>query len=539
MAAEGLTVTPHPDNALSAFITVRLEAPAAVSVTARAAGHQVTVPRTARRSCLHRIDLVGLRPATDYEVSARGYAADGTACQVGQPAALRSGSLPADLPPLSLTADHARMAPGLTLFNLVAWELPSAGRSPVPVDLSAQPMPGFLVAVDGDGQVVWYYRCELPIEDARQLPDGTFLLNCDHSVARRIDPMGRTVGEWATRVATEWLPLDELGRPRAGTGAIPVAADTMHHEVSLSPAGNLLFLSTELREIGDPAARRCRGRTRHDVIGDVVIEADPASGEVIQRWSLLDVLDPLERPGTRLCQGGLRTAPPAVFYQAAGDPRDWSHANAAVVDERRNALLVSLRHLDAVVALRFRPDAGGPAGELLWELGPAGNTKLTTGEWAYHQHALEVQPDGSLLLYDNGFGRPGYARRAGPLRRAGDRPPFSRAVLYNLGDRPGGEPPVVSQRWEHRLTHRGAPAYSRRLGDADRLPNGNVLISHGNLADDAGKTHARIIEVAPDAPEGGDIVFDLLIDDDRSGWCVYRTRRIPSLYPGTGRERGT
>jgi hypothetical protein len=523
MAIGRLAVTPNHGNVLSGFVAVHTDPPAMVSVTAQAAGHRVTVPRTARLSRDHLIGLAGLRPSTTYQVSAEATGADGATWPAGPPQRFRTGPLPSDFPRMSATATPDRMAPGLTLFNLVPWRLPRGGRPITPVSLAEQPMLGYLAAVDEAGQVVWYYRSELPIEDVRPLPDGTILLNYDHAVARRIDVMGRTVGEWASRVATEWMPRDELGRPRAGTGAIPVAADTMHHEVALSPAENLLFLSTELREIRDEAGRCCPGRARHDVIGDVVVEADLATGAVVGEWHLLNALDPLRRPGTRLCHGGVRSAPPAVFYQSVADPRDWSHANAVAVDERRNALLLSLRHLDSIVALRYQADAAGPAGELLWELGPAGTLTLAAGEWAYHQHAVELQPDGSLLLYDNGFGRPGHSRRPGDPR------PFSRAVLFALDDRPQGEPPVVRQRWEHRLSHRGSPAFCRRLGDADRLPNGNVLICHGNLADQTGRTHARLVEVVPAHATGGDVVFDLLIEDERLSWCVYRARRLTSL----------
>src|SRR5207302_6423729 len=113
-------------------------------------------------------------------------------------------------------------------------------------------------------------------------------------------------------------------------------------------------------------------------------------------------------PGTHLCEGGLRHTPPINFYPDAGYARDWSHGNSVVLDETRNALLLSARHLDAIFALRYQEDHTGPAGELLWELGPFGNVELTNGEWAYHAHAVEVQADGSILLYDNGVNRPGF-----------------------------------------------------------------------------------------------------------------------------------
>jgi hypothetical protein len=106
-------------------------------------------------------------------------------------------------------------------------------------------------------------------------------------------------------------------------------------------------------------------------------------------------------------------------------------------------------------------------------------------------------------------------------------------VRYDVDYRPG-RPPVFRQRWEHRTTHDRRPAFSRRLGDADLLANGNVLITHGALIHHHGKVSARVMEVVPDVKEGGDVVFDLTVEGFRSGWAIYRSRRIPSLYP-TGR----
>jgi hypothetical protein len=225
---------------------------------------------------------------------------------------------------------------------------------------------------------------------------------------------------------------------------------------------------------------------------------------------LLDVLDPLRRPGHRLRDGGLATAPPVRFYQARRHhPRDWSHANAVTLDQRRNALLVSLRHHDLVLAIRYRDDADGPSGALLWTLGRGGTFALAAGEWFSHQHAPEVQPDGSILLYDNGVGR---------------EKPFSRAARYRID---GGQ---ARQTWCHVLLDRGQPVFSKRQGDANRLANGNVLITHGNLTGEHGRLYARIVEVAPESAGGGDVVFDLRVADEDWGWCVYRAERITSLY---------
>ncbi len=498
-----LTVEPNPRNVLSATVRVRTDPPVPVTLTARAPGHTVTVPVSRAAG---EVPLVGLRPDTRYEIRAGD----------GPPVPWRSGPLPADLPTITAWRDPHRATPGLTLFNLRRWHPATKLRPARPVELATQPMLGYLVVVDEAGHVVWYHRSELGIEDARQLPGGDILYNYDYCAARRVDVLGRPVADWAARVATELAPLDALGRPRVPAGAVALDADTVHHEVSLLPNGNLLFLGTELREAVDPRLGMCDGTLLYNVIGDVVVEADPATGKAVHEWHLLDLLDPVRRPGARLRDGGLATAPPVRFYRhRRHHPRDWSHANAAVLDAERNALLISLRHHDSVLAVRYREDAGGPAGSRLWELGRDGTFALAHGRWFAHQHAPEVQPDGSILLYDNGVGR---------------AEPVSRAVRYRLD---GGR---AWQEWAHELRDGdgdgdadgdgGRPVYCSRLGDVNRLPGGNVLVTHGNILDGRGRLHARIIEVTP----GGDVVAELRVADDDWGWCVYRAQRLSSLY---------
>ncbi|GAA2869005.1 hypothetical protein Acy02nite_40790 [Actinoplanes cyaneus] len=498
-----VVIEPNPGNVLSARVSVHSQVPVPVTLTARAPGHTVTVPCTGGARRDHRLALVGLRADTRYEVCAH-HATTGRPLGPAMP--WRSGPLPADLPTVTVRRDPGRATPGLTLFNVRRWHRATKLRPARPVELATQPMLGYLIAVDEAGQVVWYHRSELGIEDARQLPGGDLLYNYDYCAARRIDVLGRPVADWAARVATELFPLDELGRPRVPAGSVPLDADTVHHDVTLLPNGNLLFLGTELREAVDPALSMCDGTLLYNLIGDVIVEADPATGRTVREWRLLDMLDPIRRPGGRLRDGGLVTAPPGRFYRhRRHHPRDWSHANAVVLDADRNALLVSLRHHDAVLAVRYREDAGGPAGSRLWELGREGTFALASGRWFSHQHAPEVQPDGRILLYDNGVGQ---------------REPVSRAVEYRLeGDR-------AWQVWSHELRDGDRPVHCSRLGDANRLPGGNVLVTHGNILDDRGRLHARIVEVTP----GGNVVSELRVADEQWGWCVYRAQRISSLY---------
>ncbi|MEO1058639.1 MAG: aryl-sulfate sulfotransferase, partial [Actinomycetota bacterium] len=163
-------------------------------------------------------------------------------------------------------------------------------------------------------------------------------------------------------------------------------------------------------------------------------------------------------------------------------------------------------------------------------IAPGGALKLWSdcvieidGEPFFHQHAPQVLDDGSLLVYDNGNDRPG-----------GER--YSRAVIYDLaiddGPDQSAAPATAVEVWEHRVDDvDGTPLYAAFLGDADRLANGNVLITHGGIGQPFGDNQrARIIEIAPG--EGGDIVFDLQFGTGAVGATVYRADRIDTLYNG-------
>ncbi len=433
-----------------------------------------------------------------------------------------TGALPADIPPLIVTSDPEEMAPGLTLFPLTHRVDPPAVEGQLP------PMLGLLVAVDAEGNVVWYHRASSPIGDARLLDNGNILYEYNDMGTREIDLSGQVVREWAGILERGRLATDQFGRTIAGPDAIPVETDSMHHEVNQLPNGNILTLSTELRDVGGFTTPQCgeppeQFTGTYQLISDIVVEFEPDTGTIVNEWHLSDYFDPHTNPAdANICPFAPAFAVPVFMYTAMGDVKDWTHANSAVLDEERNVILVSVRHLNAVLAIKYEDDADGESGDLVWRLGPGGDFEVEgAGELQYHQHAPEVQPDGSILLYDNGNDRPGTDPAApDPAGR-----PYSRAVRYSLDEEAG----KVTQEWEYRSTVNGAPLYALFVGDADTLANGNVLITNGGIIDPA-TTNVQLVEVEPTGTEGGTVVFELRVDE--GGWFTYRARRVPSLYVG-------
>lgn len=491
----------HPVSAISAVLDVRTDAPARVSVTVSGPGGDFEIPIDDELATNYRLPVVGMRADATYTVTVT---ASNDGGESEQALDWQTGSLPDDLPPIRLTAsDAARAQPGVTVFDAIRF-------APVPLpEGEAPPDNGYVIAVDGEGQVVWYHRIPLQILDVERTARGTFLVTAGDTVIEEFDLFGEELREWGGRVATRAPGTDLAGRPLSSDRTLPIDIDSAHHEVNELPNGDILTLSTELIEIGLPDAERlCPANPGTSLVGDIVVELSP-EGEVVQEWHMDDVFDPTQRPGAEICLPQQAIAPPMWFYPAANDIRDWTHANAIALDEAANTLYVSLRHLDAVVALRYKDDANGRAGELLWELGADGTLDLTSGEFMSHQHAVELLGDGELMVYDNGNTK---------------TPPYSRAVIYRVDPEAG----TAEQVWEHRdTTDDGRPMFTPFLGDVDRLANGDILITHGGASTVAGQLYGRVIEVDR---ASDDIVWDLTVGETSGSWALYRSERYDSLY---------
>jgi hypothetical protein len=233
----------------------------------------------------------------------------------------------------------------------------------------------------------------------------------------------------------------------------------------------------------------------------------------VNSTSLFDILDPLR---TRL--GFDASFWDQRYEEMSAGTKDWTHSNAVIHDESDDTFIVSVRHQDWLIKIRR------DTGELIWRLGFEGDFSIVgTGDYAYHMHAPELQADGNLLVYDNGNGREGL----------GGEPPFTRVVEFELDEMSM----TAMQVWEYA----GASAYhSPFVGDADRLENGNVLITDGGLVADPAapvgapdnQKSARIVEVTHESTPQE--VWSVELHDDATtdpvGYTIYRAERFDSLY---------
>ena len=269
---------------------------------------------------------------------------------------------------------------------------------------------------------------------------------------------------------------------------LPAPWERPHHDVFELPNGNLLVTVEE---------------TGAATIGDIIIEMDRASGQVVQVWDLKDAL-------------------PQDYVDLYLDPRDWVHVNGVVYDARDDAIIISARPFGIIKLTRDN--------QVVWVLGRPGwpadlqarVLSLAPGsETVWGQHAPELTPNGNVMVFDNGFGRD-----------YGAAPQFSRMVEFAIDE----ANLTATQVFEY---GRDRPElFSPIVSDVDTLASGNRLMVSGattristyvdptqvsaTWADDE-RVKAWIIEVDP----SGQPVFEMTVETEGiANGSVYRAEKL-------------
>jgi len=288
--------------------------------------------------------------------------------------------------------------------------------------------------------------------------------------AELIDMSGRVVNRWQVSPCDVWgradlLPNgDLLAVGRTGRTRFLVRLDfdgelvwrrelATHHDVEQTPSGDILTLTLSTRtETIDGEPMRVRD--------DSLTLLDPSGAERAS-VSLFEVFRRAEaRTGRALLQ---------TVHTRRGRARDFFHANSIEWMDRPHLfgthplydprhVLISIKHQDLVAILDWDEQ------ELVWWWG--------RGELD-GQHDATLLDNGNILLYDNGLRR--------KWGRALELDPRTNRIVWQYA----ASPPEK--------------LYTRSLGAAQRLPNGNTLIGESERA------HA--FEVTRD----GEVVWDFFV----------------------------
>ncbi|MAF67353.1 MAG: hypothetical protein CMJ84_17065 [Planctomycetes bacterium] len=499
-----LSPNPNPAVPLAAVITFETRTPTRTELAFKEGDRSWVVQVEDGFGLSHRVPVLEVRPGRTHWITVWSEKPNGERIAAPAPLVFETPPLPDDFPPvLPLVSVPSEMEPGVTLVNVNASRYEES----------------YLLMIDAEGEVVWFYRVMQYLGDVQRLRNGNILYMYDRTSLAEIDVFGDVVQEWfAAGINSKNAPPD----------ATLVDVNAFHHDVIELPEdleADFMVLSTELRVFPDYPAGEVDENTclpHADVVGDVIVEFR-RDGTIVAQWPLLDILDPY-----RVCYDSMSDTW-GMTYQTL--TRDWSHGNSVFYDANDDSWIYSARHQEAVIKVS-RAD-----GELRWILSPHGRwegpwkdklLRPTGGgpfSWSYHQHAAEITPSGTVLLFDNGNHRavpPDPPQPEGML--------YSRAVEYDVDE----QAKTVRQVWEY-----GGPTgdswYSHAYGDADSQPQtGNVLVTDGARSADSEYPHAnvRLVEVTREATPR--VVWELRIADTTAfgnSWSAYRAERLRSVYP--------
>lgn len=311
------------------------------------------------------------------------------------------------------------------------------------------PWTKYLAVVDMEGTVAWSYR------------DDNILLGSRLDVFPLMDAVVLPNGNILTQSLT-MLAIDPSTNETVWQYIDPDIQ--IHHDVDVLPDGNIMFLYQQVIEApGSDFSPRAT---------DGIRIIDPSTKEVLWDWR---------------SEGHISFhdyCPLCITKTFLSNGLDWLHANTLIFREEPegDAIYINYRNLNRFCKIDY------PSGDMLWCLGDGGDFG---GGLFSHAHDPEFLPNGDILLFDNG------------LHRDGNPEPGESRVIEIAFDPDALNAEIV---WEW-----SDGFYSEIMGDADRLPNGNILVTDA--------MNGRIVELTPDK----EVVWEYQLNANHT---IYKTERI-------------
>ncbi len=340
-----------------------------------------------------------------------------------------------------------------------------------------------LVQVDWNGKVVWKFDQYQYIEDPGEEPQ--WMARQHHDFQREGCPVGYYVPGMEPRV----------------------------------DGGNTLILCH--KNLKNP------GITEQTLLDDVFIEAN-WKGEIVWEWTCSDHF---EEMGFREAARNILARNPNIRRLSSGNVGDWMHINSmSTLGPNRFYNAGDERfHPDNIIwsgrQANFMAVIAKKTGKIVWKLGPDydGTPELRKLGWIIGQHHTHMIPqglpgEGNILIFDNGgwagYGLPnpgsptGFNNAMRDYSRVIEIDPLTLKILWQYSPLEAGhEYPMESSKF-----------YSPLISSAQRLPNGNTLITEG--------ADGRIFEVTPKH----ELVWEYISPFQgklRKINMVYRAYRVP------------
>ena len=446
-------VMDNPNSVLSCFVSFTTNIKSLGFVEFQRTTDPATTYRIDTRvpATAHKILVFGMRAELAHDLVAGASVSRGTKETVrAKSIKYVTGKVPERLPRGEvLVSDVRRTEPGWTLMTLSAGDRENGTVTMAPYFVPTA------VMYDMEGEIVWYREHHMPrLGDTRYM-DGRVLAQSMGS----INEPKRSALEFDLAGDVVW---------RGPMQPENTVAGHFNHHFERLPDGNYLTL---------------KNAYHRKVIGDVIVIMRPDHRE-LWTWNTFDYIKPRMK-----------------LWDGKGN-FDYTHGNSLVMDATEGVVYYNARHLSMVFKIQIS------TGKILWRLGQGGSFKMDATvkfPWFQQAHAVEVQPNGNILLYDNGLKSRGW----------------SRAVEYALDEKKM----TARVAWQYS----GFPKASWSTlywGDADRLPNGNTLITAGTWAKGQ---RSHVFEVTPDWKRVWEMRLPLLPNSGLSVGMYNSQRMRPPL----------
>jgi len=459
-----LTITPNPNSVLSAYVSWTTTEPS-TSVVQFGEGSltwQIEGPGNVTE---HEVLVIGMHASSAYQIHALSTGASGTVVGDGT---FTTEALPAQIPEGEISVhDAAKAQPGWTLMNV------QKGNGEPNAYSGA---PAAAVIYDEQGKPVWYFINGPTVE---------------RGGAISVDP---------TDVGVLMGPVQNIPNMVTAPTEVDWAGDVTWTCATTSCGGSDL-LSHHAGKLSN---------------GNFIVQRDASvGGRTSQVWEEFNAVSEMQHS---IGVEDLVTA----FDNASGD---WAHGNSITVDLENDVAYLSFRWLGLIKAtystktiqwhLPAQPLGGGTTSSGHKVESSPKMAFSGTGAQFSDIHDPEIHDDGTILFFDNG----GFT---GQIQEGNPGMLHTRAVEYEIDET---DPPTATLVWEWPGSFDVDAWYKTDLyvpfwGDADRLANGNVLITAGRRGTGSSTPESRVIEVTKDT---GEVVWEIKLPKDHG---IYRSERI-------------
>lgn len=458
-------VNPYGTSPLTALMIFKTDKAAKVTYTVVGKTDNTSITNTVKGyQTTHQVLIVGLYANYSNQVQVTLTYKDGTTEQ--KTFTIKTGKLPKNLRNTKITVSKSNKSK----MEIGNNELTYINKT------SEEPF-----AVDADGNIRWYSTL-YSRHTFVQLSNGHLLIqNRTNGNKGSYNVLSET--DYLGRIYRRYRFSDKLGK-----SSLEQYITAVHHDALELPNHNLLVTISG----GDKYAE------------DVIAEIDYKTGKTVKVIDFKKLL-------------------PSSMYRnynsttTKGGKIDWLHMNSLYYDQKTGNLLVSARNQDITMSINYK------TGKINWIysgkkksswpkkyrsklLTPTKGTKITGGQ---HDLTLLSDKNGKLkvLLYDNNIDVTN-----GDSKTSGK---YSQAVQYTIDTKKM----TIKQTWSYGKSL-GKANFTRVIGSAQRLSNGNTLIDFGYKNNGS---QSNIIEV----DNNNNQVFNLTISSSKTDRTyVYRALRV-------------